>query len=422
MKYSRAILLPLVAVLLLGACQREKGPPHLAQQGDSVAEAHPADGRPECEHRTDDANTLALSGAITGIPEFHDCQRLIVTGQDGRDAYGPLVGIWVSAGLRFVRFPGDTLDLGRNAPDTTYGSYHVETIAGVTVPTAVVGASGVPVATIENFDRGPYAPLGIAPGWNCLYILSETAAKMVSGMADHTACRVPWNAGMGGTDLSVVHHAGKTEPVGRWAWNGRVQFVVMACPNGWCEVGPADGFTSEGFGWGDAPMGDRQSLAEKVGSALRVTSVTGSIDPVANLGRLKAVDFKNRWVHVGVAALDRNHAKYNGRGHRLGAPRTAEDSIYFCGGTAAKCNVMGNPAMIAKCEASPDPDTGQAWWTRIISTRGSDRRITDHCTVRRAHVVIAGVEVPGAARWRWLKEDEGFWIRCGNGCCSLEET
>jgi hypothetical protein len=27
--------------------------------------------------------------------------------------------------------------------------------------------------------------------------------------------------------------------------------------------------------------------------------------------------------------------------------------------------------------------------------------------------------VPGAARWVWREDDEGVWMMCGSGCCTL---
>ena len=33
---------------------------------------------------------------------------------------------------------------------------------------------------------------------------------------------------------------------------------------------------------------------------------------------------------------------------------------------------------------------------------------------------VGPVVVPAATRWRWLPDDEGFWIRCLNGCCDVK--
>ena len=100
-------------------------------------------------------NELTVSGAITQIPEFHDCQRFIVN--DGK-AYGPLVGIFAFRGL-------DTLT--RIRPRTT-PLFPVPAATPHAPPTAMPA-----VAEIVNFDTTAYDPLGIQPGINCLYLFPD---------------------------------------------------------------------------------------------------------------------------------------------------------------------------------------------------------------------------------------------------------
>ena len=38
------------------------------------------------------------------------------------------------------------------------------------------------------------------------------------------------------------------------------------------------------------------------------------------------------------------------------------------------------------------------------------------CVHRRIH---SGEEIPGAVRWRWKEDDETMWVRCPQGCCTV---
>lgn len=52
-------------------------------------------------HELSDSAMVPLAGKIAGIPEYHDCQRLLLR-SDRREVsslvYGPLVGIWRACG------------------------------------------------------------------------------------------------------------------------------------------------------------------------------------------------------------------------------------------------------------------------------------------------------------------------------------
>lgn len=42
--------------------------------------------------------------------------------------------------------------------------------------------------------------------------------------------------------------------------------------------------------------------------------------------------------------------------------------------------------------------------------------------LKASRVSHAGFFVPGVARWKWHDKDEQVWVRCGEGCCSVEDT
>lgn len=53
------------------------------------------------------------------------------------------------------------------------------------------------------------------------------------------------------------------------------------------------------------------------------------------------------------------------------------------------------------------------WYARIIRP---DNRVSYLRAIRDQH---PGARVPGAARWVWREDDEGAWMMCGSGCCTL---
>lgn len=321
----------------------------------------------------------------TAIAEFHDCQRFVEVKSNGKLRYNQLVGIVSTA-----------LDQ----------------------------------ATIWNFDNNTYDPLWIRKKLNCLYIRSATAAKMVS-RSNATACPTAWDTTLGGSDLLVeFRSSASTLPTARWGWDGSVQFIVMACETpasgggmvpGSCEIGPAGGWSNDGFAYPAPANGDRQVLGEKKGNSIEPITFAATIYPVADLANKVETDFYDTWVLASRVVLDGNHAEYESKmGFRKGWAGT-EDQILLCAGTPRSCpGVQANVPQdkMDQCTNNPDPATNRAWWVQILSKRGATVNTKYLCITRRAH---PGVTIPGAARWLWSKKDEGFWMRCGNGCCSLED-
>ncbi len=64
-----------------------------------------------------------------------------------------------------------------------------------------------------------------------------------------------------------------------------------------------------------------------------------------------------------------------------------------------------------RCEGDGD----EIWRARIVNADGNQ---AFKC-IRRCDMSEEDFEVPGTARWRWLKGDEGAWMRCLQGCCEL---
>jgi hypothetical protein len=118
-------------------------------------------------------DALSVSGKITLIPEFHDCQRLI---DDTGLKYGPLVGVYVSflnaqipalPPIPVVRRP--SLSGGR--PTQARVPTGASTITAAT--------TAIAAAELVAFD-GDYDTLGIKLGFNCLYLLNDGSATRVT--------------------------------------------------------------------------------------------------------------------------------------------------------------------------------------------------------------------------------------------------
>src|SRR2546428_384861 len=102
-------------------------------------------------------DTIPLSGPVTKIPEFHDCQRFI----QHVNRYDSVYAIF--AAFRLESLPA-RLKGARDSAESDGKAYRT-----------------VPVATIYSYG-GEYDPLGIKPGFNCLFLYRKGAqwgAKMI---------------------------------------------------------------------------------------------------------------------------------------------------------------------------------------------------------------------------------------------------
>jgi hypothetical protein len=65
---------------------------------------------------------------------------------------------------------------------------------------------------------------------------------------------------------------------------------------------------------------------------------------------------------------------------------------------------------------SCDPSDGGTWWMRL-TRGGAGPTVGYRCVTARAHP--SAPKLPGTARWRWKVDDETTWVRCPQGCCSV---
>jgi hypothetical protein len=362
---------------------------------------------------------LALSGPITDVPEFHDCQQLIVL-DNGNARFTSLFAV-------FARFRLDSNEV-TNA---------------LNIPGRIV-----PVAEVFAFDSA-YSPLGVQRKFNCLY-LSRTqpgqpgkfTARMVPVGNSDTTCLKPPRSGSG-TPLDVrpvpmpTARSADYPPVARWDWDrtNRLQFIGVRCGAMWCEVGqklsdsqptspeypPRPGVVEERRvlqikGWYDE---QRLALPSKTGGRPTVGMSSATFIPDPHLDRDIRQSpgqsrFRNSWVAVASVAIDGPAGPYESKLNlKASSMPNAANKVELCFNatttTPNRCLATG-PAPARPCAP------GTEWWARITPPSGNARVF---CVVRRDHSALP-TKIPGIVRWRWALNDETMWIRCLQGCCEVE--
>lgn len=363
------------------------------------------EGVPAVRHITN----IPVAGPITNIPEFHDCQRFI-SKSAGEMHYGPLVAIFANHLL-------DSLFTGQFEPT----SAEAEQAAG----------------EIYSYD-GAYDPLFIRQGFNCLYLVKPPGGVWQAYIApvgnNEKACLTRQR----GKQLTVVPKKLMREekdvpPVARWDYDtvNQRQYIGIKCGGEWCEIGHAGFETSAGHRPSilrDEPSGvvgpapasstekdrvvlvkgwyDEQYLAEGTTGDLRPMHVRGTAFPHPMLDRLKNVsDFSVKWILSAYLLLDSDPGPYKSK---LNLDQGV-NRMYLCEGAFKDCPGVPPGTKEPKCPQGAD----HRWWAKIISAGGDS---VYRCVHRRIH---SGEEIPGAVRWRWKEDDETMWVRCPQGCCTV---
>lgn len=340
---------------------------------------------------------ISIVGPETQIPEFHDCQRLV--GANG--AYGTLAAVFGSTSLDSLNIV-DRLGL---------------TVADTTLAQAV--------AIIYSYDS-TYTPLHLEREFNCLYMSGPVVYVRPIG-ADESECalggQVARSEFADSLELRVLGD-GDTDsfpPVARWDWDADSGYhtIGLGCGGYWCEIGPWNFSTSPVLQGTNLPSVDakgwydQQTLAVVRPWGLDPGPATGTIVPVPRLDTLSEGHFdavargeSNPWTEVAAISLQNDDGTYTAK---LGLVVTAADdyanAIFLCKGRASACGVPGGVG---------ETDGDDHWWARIRNS-SHDRYFS---VIRRPHT---GIEVPGTTRWRWQADDETIWIRCGLGCCEVQE-
>lgn len=352
-------------------------------------------------------NTMAV------IPEYNDCQALVVDNE-----YGPRVAIFA-----YDRLSPAML----TAPDSS----------------DPVGPTTVAVALIVNLETvTPYGPLGIQPGFNCLYIWQDQVQPprrtgRVVPVKDKDECDIAVDPlTKPGTVLDVqrkrtVNLTTADYPgVARWGWDpdSSVHYIGIKCGDAWCSAGPA-GFIGDKnivpeLGWTFAdprptPIQiarvfaangwyDRQHLAIKDANGDLQVGGEAIVFPHPRLGMTKNVaefdsleaGLPGHWVPAAYVWFPDTSTPYKEKWNF----EKGWNRISLCSGDPGYCNIP----------AGEKPNcTTNDWWVRVEAAR--TKEIVYRCVLYTNH----NMEVPGTVRWRWDPEDEKLWIRCPQGCCQV---
>jgi hypothetical protein len=359
----------------------------------------------------DTLQSLPNAGAISGIPEYHDCQQL---GRHNDRDYGTLAGIFAYEAL------GTLYAVGGGDP-----------------------ASPRAAAEIVAFED-KYEPLSIELGFNCLYLWQEgadwTARIFSAGGAPSLCSRTlkEWPSTAGhALEVQADRVPGMLDedypPVARWEWNPEQgeQFLGIRCGASWCSVrrpGASDrrlpernkelmptapGLTALTAGrWERARLVrgwyDEQRLAlEASPGKLVMSEIVGTVLPHPELGsREDAADYAGDWLEVARVVLDQAPGveQYQSKlGLRVGTNVIEMQQF----------STLPPEFGLTTCE--PDDD-GLFWVARVSSDGARSMR----CVERIIHPESARTHAaPGTARWRWDPDDEKTWITCPKGCCTV---
>lgn len=400
----------------------------------------------------------SLAGHQLDVPEYNDCQRLLVRKGHVPPKYTELH--FGNVGVIFAR--ANLNDVYRQ--ELPIGS----AIGPFTAVLKNPNPATTRVTTIAFvWTTGGYAPLGLNDDYEfaCVVLQWEPAvasnekrqyhAWMVS-VSPETSCAKPLELSpshayyLGALEFPAQSNADGPDEipaVARWDWdpqNGE-QYIGIACPSGWCELygeGPhklyehstspkymdASGLKISGKagrvvrqkGWYDE---------EYLASTIKTPGGFPVLDPAGAFGTVFPVpDLKDRniesyhlgafvpvaWISI-TAASSGYLGKYGIRFNTAPPQRPDVNVLSLCldDGTNNFCKVKMNHL----CHSTRDQSSGYFFYARIV-TGPDDPEGKDFC------VDYIGtdptVSTPGTVRWRWLDNDQTIWVSCPAGCCQIK--
>lgn len=402
-------------------------------------------------------DTVFLSGPgeTQNTAEFHDCQAFIT---EPRIAASEHYSSGILA-IFAVRNRDPALVDSALVEDTLFGF-------------AAGRGEALPAAQI--FALADYPALDIQQGFSCLYLLKRGDLWEVGLRPDQwneLDCRQPISAEdflelkQERPGLTVTRRTGRSwrdyPVVARWHWaydtaQGSQEYKMgVWCDQGWCEVGrpgteaPTESFALETLAGGvatfadgtpilDAAQGqvpgwyDEQILSTYRAGNLAVSDVVGTIIPDPRLGQYTDHSYDTAsWLPAAMVALTplnrtRDPDPFLNPGpnpfaEKLGlvfTPKTGPlNAVSLCRGEwETRCGEDGAPADPPPCDPEMvHTDTLFKWWAKVEPATMPHATVTYHCVARCPYPF----QVAGTARWRWLPDDPGMWMRCIDGCCEV---
>jgi hypothetical protein len=353
---------------------------------------------------------LVVPGANTQIPEYHDCQRLLDKDKDG---YTAEAGIYAYPGIV------DLID---------------QLIALEQANQPLRAIAGAEIISTEDYDK-----LGIKLGANCLYLYTQQGQPraFMRPVATESDCGQRLNPippQPGWTMLIVTEEPELApftrddfSPSARWDHDARPiqnkQFIGLPCRNAYCLIGHQGAQSWKRYDrsgnakarrvakirtWYDEQI---LGILPTGGGAVVPSGVFGTIFPDSGLqDRTEPVynDVNKPW-HEGATIRLQSALPYYKTKFNL-EPTLTDNSfnrVFLCKGPSTRCIPAG--VTPPNCTVTANP-----WYAKIISAVSGEVRY--NCVVWHDH---QGFPIPGNARWYWLPNDEGIWMRCPNGCCQV---
>ena len=473
----------LVAMVVTGMCVTK------AQTVDSIREL------PECPHyggawlksyrndsggawlksyRNDSsmsAPLLSVPDSLSGVPEYHDCQRLLVPANVGvsnsvrirhnsyhtRDtlAFGPLAAVYVRYHLDSVyehsplvpaTLPGQWATLIRNPPTD--------------LRLAISG---------EVASLGDYRALGIRRGFNCVVVGwrdsvdGHSSPKYMAWMVyvgtrdkcnpdpshpfDPFALKIVTVRPLFADSLPTEGDAAGIDSVptvARWDWDSVAsqQYIGLKCPKHWCELHSSPRYASSPTyvppaslglhgtersvvrqkGWYDAEYLTKVRKGTVI--PLAIDGTWGSIFPVPGLGDRKMTDYGSgtwlpaAWVSI-TPASPGYLTKYNYDGDGAPPSRSGRNTVSLCFAAASNPTACIPAGLPGTCTSDNGTSTTQGglWYAKV---EGAEHKGPTYMCVSYISTPSTKVHPPGNVRWRWVREDQTIWISCPAGCCQVK--
>jgi hypothetical protein len=387
-------------------------------------------GKHASEVQIEPGGQLSASVPITDIVEFHDCQQFIVKGPGSQRSYSSLFAIFARAKL-------DTTFIvrGGGSPSRPV-EYNPDTLA-------------IPMATIFSY-KARYEPLGLEPGFNCLYFLRNSANGQISWSAHvlpvkyrqkicKSALQVAALSATTRLAVRILPPASASRmavppPVARWDWDEgtQKQYIGIRCGDSWCEVQPIlkSGENFAGSRSPSAPNGmskgwyDEQTLAVpglSEDAPPQVSAIVGTIVPDSLLDDggdfvAETSPYSTGWKQVARIGLNAAPGAYTSKLNLVAddASGKLRNMVELCFAGGPVPDVCQIPIAIAKkC------GVGNKWFGRISHPGVPGDLPVIFCATRHGHEGTGSGHIPGTARWRWVIKDETMWVRCNQGCCQL---
>ena len=400
--------------------------------------------------------SLFLAGRQIDVPEYNDCQRLLVNTSSKPDPvytqlkFGNVAVIWARQGIKEV--------------------YETEAPIGNAIGRPFYAALKNPNPTTTRvtaialvWTTGTYKPLGMRAGFACIVLQWEgpVAARLPRNyhawmvpLARQQPCVSPLDLPaatafyLGAQELPAEMNGNVPDeipPVARWDWDGHrgEQYVGIACPSGWCELYGENPHTPHGHHGSPnyhVPTGlnlvghegqvvrqkgwyDQEYLASTISKSgtqpeLDDAGALGTVFPVPALGTRNTQDYHLgdfvpvAWISI--SPLSKGYAGKYGFSSNIAPPQRPDvNALFLCRDDGhKKCKVK----LKHQCSPTRDQASGDLYYARLGASP-DDPNGTDFCVDFIGTTL--GVPTPGTVRWRWLDDDQTIWVSCPSGCCQI---